>query len=29
MKNILAKNFGNSRKAVKFDKTVKVKNSRP
>jgi len=27
--NILAKNFGNSKKAAKFDKIVKVKISRP
>ena len=27
--NILAKNFGNSTKAAKFDKIVKVKTSRP
>lgn len=28
IKNILAKNFGNSRKPAKFDKIVKVKKSR-
>jgi hypothetical protein len=28
MANILAKNFGNSKKAAKFDKIVKVKISR-
>jgi hypothetical protein len=29
MSNILAKNFGNSKKPAKFDKIVKVKISRP
>lgn len=29
MPNILAKNFGNPKKAAKFDKTVKAKISRP